>query len=189
MIAAAVLAAGASRRMGQTKQLIEYQGEALAHRTVRMALEAGCEPVVVVLGSDAEAVARALSDLPTELVMNSDWAEGMASSIRTGLNALPKGCTGVLLLTCDQPAVDAGHLRKMILAHGEATHRIIASAYAGVTGVPALFPRASFEALKGLSGDQGARGLLHDPGVLALELPGGELDFDRPGDLPRDSKN
>lgn len=175
MIAAIVLAAGASTRLGEPKQLIVIGGETLLERAVRTAREAVCAPVVVVLGADAEWI-RERCDLGDGLVIvNLDWEEGMASSIRIGVAAV-HGADGVVLMTCDQPAVTAGHLRKLT-----ATGEITASAYAGRRGVPAYFPAAAFPALMRLTGDAGARELLRD--AATVDLAGGELDVDTAVDL------
>jgi CTP:molybdopterin cytidylyltransferase MocA len=175
MIAAIVLAAGASTRLGEPKQLIVIGGETLLERAVRTAREAVCAPVVVVLGADAEWI-RERCDLGDGLVIvNLDWEEGMASSIRIGVAAV-HGADGVVLMTCDQPAVTAGHLRKLT-----ATGEITASAYAGRRGVPAYFPAAASPALMRLTGDAGARELLRD--AATVDLAGGELDVDTAVDL------
>ncbi|HEY0757641.1 MAG TPA: nucleotidyltransferase family protein [Acidisarcina sp.] len=83
-----VLAAGGSRRLGQPKQLLELDGEALLRRTVRIAVEAGCGRVVVVLGAGAEALRLQVAGLPAEVVVNAEWEQGMGGSIRAGLEAL-----------------------------------------------------------------------------------------------------
>lgn len=101
----------------------------------------------------------------------------MASSIRIGVSAA-LGADGVILMTCDQPAVTAEHLCELT-AMGEAT----ASAYAGQRGVPAYFPSAALAKLMQLEGDAGARELLR--GALAIELLAGELDVDTAQDLAR----
>lgn len=177
-IAAIVLAAGASRRMGQPKQIMELNGEALVHRTARIALQAGCKPTLVVLGCEAEAVGAVLSGLPCSKVINTAWEEGMASSIHAGVLAVPQNAAAALLLACDQPAVNAEFIRLMIKEFRLEPNRIVASAYSGTLGIPALFPRRCFEALKALTGDRGARALLEEAEVLSLPLPDGELDVD-----------
>ncbi len=177
-VAAVVLAAGASRRMGLLKQIMQLDGETLVHRAARIALQAGCDPTLVVLGHRAEAVGAALSGLPCTLVSNSDWDEGIASSIRAGIHAVPHAAVAAFLLACDQPAVDADFLRSMIKAHLLEPERIISAAYAGAIGIPALFPRHCFEGLKKLAGDRGARALLEEGDALSLPLLGGEMDID-----------
>lgn len=177
-VAGIILAAGASRRMGRSKQLLELEEETLVHRAARVALDAGCDQVIVVLGCQAEEVGEALSGLPVATVINTLWDEGMASSVRAGTNAVPPDATAALLLTCDQPAVGPAFLAAMMRAHSVEPDRIVAASYAGAVGIPALFPCRCFESLKGLTGDRGARALLEEADVLSLPLPGGEMDID-----------
>ena len=179
--AAVVLAAGASTRLGEPKQLAELAGETLLERAVRAAREAGCAPVVVVLGAlYAEILAYSqLGDVVP--VINDKWRKGMASSIRLGVRALgfvAKDADGVVLMTCDQPAVTAAHLRALMKT-GEAT----ASHYAERNGVPAYLPAAAFAQLMELRGDMGARELLRE--AAEVELAHGELDVDTTEDLAR----
>ena len=174
-IAAVILAAGDSTRLGQPKQLIELAGKTLLERAVCAAEAAGCWPVVVVLGAEARQVLSRCSLDSVAVLVNPWWQEGMASSLRLGVGAVASW-DGVVLMTCDQPAVTAEHLRDLADS-GEVT----ASAYAGRRGVPAYFPRSSFLALEQLTGDSGARDLLK--GAHTIELPGGELDVDTAEDL------
>ncbi len=172
-VAAAILAAGASKRLGQPKQLVELGGELLLERAVRVACEAGCDPVIVVLGANAERI-RQLCPMPgTEVLLNPAHETGMASSIHAAVSSLSAEIGGLLLLTCDQPAVTAHHLCKLRAA-GEA--QPVGSRYVGRIGVPAFFPVAHFGALLRLTGDQGARALL--AAAPAIDLPEGELDID-----------
>ena len=180
-IAAVVLAAGASTRLGEPKQLATLGGETLLERAVRVAREAGCSPVVVVVGAEYVKVLgnSVLGDVVT--VINDKWEEGMASSIRLGVRALgfaAKDADGVLLMTCDQPAVTAKHLRWLM-----ARVEVKASRYAGKNGVPAFFPKKYFGKLMELKGDAGARELLAD--ARYEELENGELDVDTVEDLKR----
>lgn len=174
MTAAVVLAAGPSTRLGEPKQLVMVGRETLLERSVRAAREAGCETVVVVLGAEVERILERCNLTGAVVVVNDAWEEGMASSIRVGVGAVG-GADGVLLMTCDQPAVTAEHLLALMAA-GEVT----ASAYAGRRGVPAYFPAASFPALRALRGDAGARELLREAGTV--DLVGGELDVDTDAD-------
>jgi CTP:molybdopterin cytidylyltransferase MocA len=178
-VAAVVLAAGESKRLGEPKQLVRLGGEALLERAVRVAREAGCSPVVVVLGAAAETMLARCSLGEVRVVVNEDWRKGMGGSVRVGVAALRGlGAAGCVLMTCDQPTVSAEHLRAL-MASGEVT----ASAYAGRSGVPAYFPVGSFPALMELEGDAGARTLL--PGVPVVELAGGEMDVDSARDVVR----
>ncbi len=143
-------------------------------RAVRVAREAGCSPVVVVLGASA-AVIRSQSVLGDAcVVVNDDWVSGMGGSIGVGVGTL-QGVDGCVVMTCDMPTVTAAHLR--LLMGGEVT----ASSYAGRKGVPAYFPVGVFGELMALRGDVGARELL--VGARCVELVGGELDVDTVGDL------
>ena len=173
-IAGVVLAAGASTRLGEAKQLIELSGERLLERAVRVAHVAGLEPVVVVLGYRAGEI-RSGCGLPgAQVVINEAWEEGMGSSVRAGVSAISGNPDGLVLMTCDQPAVDADHLRRLVEAG--AGGLTVGSSYAGKVGVPAFFPAIRFAELMELRGDEGARRLLR--AALSIELPGGELDVD-----------
>ncbi|MDP9051344.1 MAG: nucleotidyltransferase family protein [Acidobacteriota bacterium] len=175
MIAAIVLAAGASTRFGQPKQLAILGNQTLLERAVRTAGEAGCKPVVVVLGAEADTIRERCHLDDAIVVVNDDWAEGMASSIRAGVAAI-EVADGAIVMTCDQPAVTVQHLRALIASGG-----VTASSYAGRSGVPAYFPMEFFPALRNLTGDSGAREILHC--AAAVELENGELDVDTGKDL------
>jgi molybdenum cofactor cytidylyltransferase len=164
--------------LGEPKQLIRLGGENLLEHTVRVCREAGCAPVVVVLGAYADEVRRQSALADSAVVINGDWVEGMGSSVRSGVGELSPEVEGCVIATCDQPAITAEHLHAL-MASGEVT----ASAYAGRHGVPAYFPRAVFGELMKLHGDAGARELLKD--ARALELAGGELDVDTAADKER----
>lgn len=180
-IAAVVLAAGASRRLGSPKQIAALGSEALLERTVRVAGEAGCSPIIVVLGAEAELVSANCSLGDVISVFHEGWEEGMGSSIRLGVQACEaaaKGIAGVVVMTCDQPAVTAEHLRRLMIQP-----EVRASQYAGRKGVPAFFPKQYFDELKELTGDVGARDLLRS--AEGVELENGELDVDTAEDLQR----
>ncbi len=181
MTAALVLAAGASTRLGEPKQLVRLQGETLLERAVRVAGEAGLTPIAVVLGAAAKRVAEE-SDLRSAwVVVHAGWTEGMGSSIRAGMELVQgfQECDGVIVMTSDMPKVTAAHLRHL----SERPEEVVASLYAGRRGVPAYFPRAQFAALLGLRGDAGARELLLE--ARAVELAGGDMDVDTAADLER----
>ena len=188
-VAAIIAAAGASRRLGQPKQLVPVNGEPLLQRAVRSAIEAGAKPVFVVLGAHRQDIQSAIDFGSARVIVNDAWEEGIASSIQAGVKAVETeaaGCSGVLLMTCDQPRVTSGHLRKMIEEFDTRKKVVmIASLYAGTRGTPAIFPRAMFADLLGLRGDKGARGLLAKASLPVVQIPleGGEVDIDRPEDL------
>jgi molybdenum cofactor cytidylyltransferase len=181
-VAAIILAAGTSLRLGTPKQLVRLGAETLLERTVRVAVEAGLSPVYGVVPADLLIEYMPEGMIP---VVNQNAAEGMASSIRAGLRALAANndaVSGAIILACDQPAVTADHLRE--LARGAS--RVVASAYSGRKGVPAYFPTEVFEALLALRGDVGARDLLQN--ASAIPLSSGELDIDTIEDLNRARK-
>jgi molybdenum cofactor cytidylyltransferase len=188
-IGAIILAAGASRRLGRAKQLVEFEGEMLLARAVRLVREAGLLDVVVVLGAEHEAIAAAVDLSGVCMVRNEDWAQGIAGSIHAGLRGLEEAvrdADGVLILTCDQPRLNASHLRALMATYKvQGGLGIAASEYAGGVGVPAIFPRGMFAELYALRGDKGARVLLKETGgvVMRVSFPGGEVDVDTPGDL------
>jgi molybdenum cofactor cytidylyltransferase len=188
-VAAVIIAAGSSSRLGQPKQLLVLNGEALLQRAICNAHEAGASPVIVVLGAHREQIQSEVDFSKAGIVVNRGWEEGMASSIRAGVDELQKApdVPGVLLMLCDQPAVTAEHLGRMISAFRQNPANAIASVYSGKRGIPAIFPREAFPDLLALRGDQGARGLLSAPSrtVTEIALDGGELDIDRPEDLAR----
>jgi molybdenum cofactor cytidylyltransferase len=178
-VAAVVLAAGASTRLGALKQLALLGEETLLERAVRVARAAGCSPVVVVLGAESVEVLGSSELGDVVRVTNDKWQEGMASSIRLGVRTLAfaaKDAEGVVLMTCDQPAVTAEHLRSLMMRV-----EVTASRYAERNGVPAFFPKNFFDRLMRLKGDTGARELL--AAAPSEELAGGELDVDTLEDL------
>lgn len=179
-----ILAAGASRRLGRSKQLLRHEGQPLVRRAAQLAL--GTEPActLVVVGCEADAVHAALGDLPVQRVDCADWQRGMGASLRAGLSMLPEAICGALIVVCDQPLLDAAHLAALLGAWRRQPARAAASYYAGRLGVPALLPRAWFAAL-GAPGDHGARELLAQRAAEVTAVVNERLavDIDRPADL------
>jgi len=177
-IGGVVLAAGLSTRLGRPKQLEMLGGETLVERTVRVASEAGLAPVIAVI-LDGELIPR-LQSLGAIPLFNRRSFDGLATSIHVGVRAaMPHDLDGLVLMTCDQVALTADHLRA--LCH--VTEQTTGSLYAGRVGVPAYFPRASFDALLKLEGDKGARELLR--GVRSFPCEDLALDVDTEADLER----
>jgi molybdenum cofactor cytidylyltransferase len=188
-VAAIVLAAGASRRLGQPKQLLVHRGETLMERAMRLAAEAGALPVLVVLGAGYERLCKTVDAHNAIPVINDRWEHGISTSIHAGLKAMDvsaRDTHGAMILACDQTRLTAHHLRLLLEKFSENGQAgIAASAYAGVVGIPAVFPRAVFPELFALRGDKGARALLSKPScpVVTVDFPGGEVDIDAPPDL------
>ena len=200
-VAGVILAAGASSRLGTPKQLLRYRGETLLHRAVRLALEAGLEPVHVVLGSNAAAVGEALADLRSRVTtaVNNDWQAGMGSSLARGIASLPAATVSgsvpdrgaasdpssgaALVLVTDQPHVSRALLAEIAAAFRTGGAALVASRYAsGALGVPALFARRHFPELTRLTGDRGARALFtrYRGDLVTVAFPDGDLDIDTP---------
>lgn len=190
--AAVILAAGASTRLGQSKQLLCVGEESLLRRTTRLAIDAGCSPVLAVLGFEAEQMRNELSGLSAAGIINPGWQEGMGSSLRFGvasIRALDTQPDAAMVLICDQPRLNALHLRKLLAQHevAQAAGRIAitASVYEGRAGVPAIFSSQLFPGLETCSGDEGARRLIqaNPEKVQGIPWPAGTVDIDRPEDL------
>lgn len=187
MIAAVVLAAGGSTRLGRPKALVRHRGRTLLQRTVDAALASGCSPVLVVLGAAAGEVGETIADRPVERLVHPGWEAGLASSLATGVGALAARpeVRGALLLCCDQPRLSAALLRRMLAAFDGTPGRMVACAYADTIGIPALFERECFKALAALRGERGAKSLLTAAGSrpVLIDWPDGAADVDREEDL------
>lgn len=187
---AVILAAGSSSRMGTPKQVLRFRGESLLRRAVLAALDAGCHPVVVVTGANAELSRRELDGLGVREAFNPHWETGMASSVRTGVEGLldadPEAAAAIFLL-CDQPHVTAETVSDLVAAHRETGRPVVASTYGGSFGVPALFSRPLFAELARLEGGAGAKQVIQRYAAEAffLPFPSGEVDVDTPDDLTR----
>lgn len=184
-IAILILAAGSSSRMGQSKQLLKVEGEPLLVKVVKAALQADGSPVVVVLGANEPAHRQALRHLPVSIVSNPEWAKGMGSSIKVGLQYLisqGSAVDGVLMMVCDQPMVTAAYL-KFVISKFQKAH-IVASQYAHTLGVPALFSKEYFPELLQLKDDEGAKKIIQKNfhAIITLPFPEGAIDLDTPGD-------
>jgi xanthine dehydrogenase accessory factor len=181
---AVVLAAGGARRYGGFKQLLEFRGESLLRRISRVASAALAGRVVVVHGPKPQKCQRELAGLPVRHVVNENWENGMALSLKTGLRALPPDCAAALVLLCDQPLIDADQIHALLEAWRHVPANIAGAAYAGTCGVPAVFPRAFFAELLKLTGDHGAREIIerHAASVTAVPMPEAELDIDTQDD-------
>jgi len=182
-----VLAAGSSSRMGRSKQLLEIEGESLLCRCVKLALTATPENVVVILGANEKPHRDIIEQMPVHIISNYYWKTGMGSSIKTGLNYLVQSdadLDAVLILVCDQPALTAEYLQKLILKFQEKKKAIVASRYSDSSGVPVLFGRSFFSNLLLLNDDHGAKKIVQQfPDQLeTVEFPNGAFDLDTEDD-------
>ncbi|ALW83988.1 hypothetical protein AUC43_02060 [Hymenobacter sedentarius] len=182
-VALLLLAAGASTRMGQSKQLLPYRGSTLLRHAAETAAATGCAPVVLVTGAVHEALVAEVADLPVQVVRNLAWEKGMASSIRAGLAAAaPAQPTAFLVILSDQPLVTPALLRQLIAQQHHTQAPVVAAAYGDTLGVPAVFDRTMLPALQQLKGAQGAGLLIKSlgPAVGRVPFPGGLMDVDTP---------
>jgi molybdenum cofactor cytidylyltransferase len=184
-VAGVILAAGASERLGQPKQLLRYRGETLIHRAARLAHEAALAPLHVVVGYRGGAVGGALGELgdAVAVVPNPDWSQGMGGSLARGIASLPATAEAALVLVTDQPHLSAALLGAILTTYRAGEASLVACRYAGGTvGVPALFARRHFRELTGLSGDRGARALFarHADTLATVSFPAGDTDVDTP---------
>jgi len=186
-VAAIILAAGASSRMGRAKAFLDLGARSLVRHVAEIASSAACRPVVVVVGEEGERVQAELLGLAVRIAHNARWREGLASSIECGLSALPASTDGALLLLCDQPAVSPSLLEEMIETQRTSGKSIVACRYGDVVGAPVLFLRARFPELLALEGDVGARDIVRRAGSDAaiVDFPDGVFDLDTPEDVAR----
>jgi molybdenum cofactor cytidylyltransferase len=184
-IALVLLAAGGSTRMGSPKQLLPYQGRPLIRHAAETAIAAGFDPVMVVLGSQVEPIRAALDGLDVVIVENTEWEEGIGSSIRAGISGAEiMGCDGAILALADQPRVTPEILKRLVEEHEETGRPIIASEYADTVGVPAFFSREYFPKLKGLLPTEGCKAVIlaNLDQSIRISCPEAETDIDTPGD-------
>jgi molybdenum cofactor cytidylyltransferase len=185
-----ILAAGASTRMGQPKQQLKFGDETLLQRAVRTALDTMAASVIVVLGANAHEIQAELQQGSAVISVNPDWQEGMASSIRIGLQQLQKQLPEVenaIFMLCDQPFVSSALLNQLIQTHNEDKGGIIACTYNDTIGAPVLFNKRYFGELMALSGQEGAKHLLlkFSDDVIAVPFDQGGIDIDTPEDYQR----
>jgi molybdenum cofactor cytidylyltransferase len=166
-----VLAAGQSRRMGKTnKLLISVEGKPMAQHAIDAARAAGCTPIVVVTGHAAEDVRSALSH-DVIYVHNPDYADGLSTSLRTGIADLPETCDGVIVALGDMPRVTAAHLKALMNAHERDEGRLICvPTWNGKRGNPVLWDRRFFSDMATLGGDVGAKHLIGSNEDLVVEV-------------------
>lgn len=188
-IGAVVLAAGGSSRMRQPKQLMPIQGTPLILRTVNAVLVSPVWPVVVVLGSSADAVRPLLARLPLQLIDNPQWERGIGTSLRRGVEVLDQfssSLDGVLVTLGDQPFLSPEAIVDLV-SEMAGRNSIAAARYSGIVGAPAVFGRAYFSELLALPAGVGAQGLLraHAKLVTPVDLPEFATDLDTPEDYQR----
>lgn len=186
-VGCAVLAAGCSARLGHPKQLVVFEGETLVRRAVSAACASCCDHVVAVLGAHAPLVEKELAGTRAGVVV-SQWQAGVGASIRAAASwSMGLGHDALLLAVCDQPWLTHEHLDALVYAWVVSpAETSVASAYASVLGVPAVFPRSRYPELLSLEPSRGASALLRGvAGVARVSWPDGAFDVDVAGDVER----
>ena len=187
-IAAIVLAAGRSTRMGAANKLVaDIAGTPMVRHAVEAALGSRARPVTVVVGHQAEAVRAALAGLDVAIVDNPDFATGLASSLKAGIRALASDCAGALVLLGDMPLITPAHLDRLIAAF--APGAIVVPTHRGKRGNPVLWSATHFAQMLQLDGDAGARRLMaaHADQVREIDLATDAIfaDVDTPDALAK----
>ncbi len=182
-----ILAAGASTRMGQPKQLLPYEGGNLLQHTIDTAVGTGFHPVIVVLGAKANEMLPAIENNNIIIAENKQWAKGLGSSVRAGISTLMKhlpAADSVVLMLCDQPFITAALLNQLIETKAATNKYIIATMYRDTVGVPVLFDKSFFRELLQLQGQNGAKKLLlqYPNEVATVPFPEAAVDIDTPED-------
>lgn len=181
------MAAGSSSRLGEPKQLVEFNGQSLLQHTLNCAEKLTFDSKILVLGSKAEEIKTSLELGDFDVIINEEWQEGMASSIRKGIQQSKSDLDHVVILVSDQPMVSAKNLEKLIAKHLENIAEATFSKYNGDLGVPAIFSKKVFSELLNLKGDQGAKKLLYEGKLTfqSVKFEGGNFDVDTKEDVEK----
>jgi molybdenum cofactor cytidylyltransferase len=189
-IAAVVLAAGSSTRMGQNKLLLTLDGETVLRRALRAAAEAGLDPVVVVLGADAARMRAEIADLPCTAVVNADHAQGKGTSLQTGIARVSSVAEvgAAIVMLADMPFVTADMLAAVAARHRATRSPMVVSRYGQVNAPPMLYARALFAELLALPGKACGKEMIrrhrHEADVLTWD-EAALVDIDAPEDYRR----
>lgn len=187
-VAGVVLAAGTSSRMGRNKLLLEVAGQSLLRRAVTTAVDAGLDPVLVVLGHESERARPELKGLLCDVVLNAAFEEGIHSSVRTGIAAVPAGCAAAVVLLADMPLVEPEMVRTLVRRYLDGRPLLVVSDYEGVDAPPILYDRALFAELRVLEGEGCGKRVVkrHSGEAVRIRWPARALtDLDRPEDVER----
>ncbi|MET0556562.1 MAG: nucleotidyltransferase family protein [Vicinamibacteria bacterium] len=169
-VAAIVLAAGSSRRMGTNKLLLSLEGEPLVRRSVRRCLSADFDRVVVVLGHESARVRAALDGLSCEIVENADHARGVGTSIRTGVGLVADAVDAIAMVLADMPYVTTDMLRTVVSWYRATRPPVVVSEYGGVQAPPTLYDRALFARLLAIPDDSGGKAVAQQLAALRVTV-------------------
>ncbi|MCH4552876.1 nucleotidyltransferase family protein [Aestuariibaculum lutulentum] len=183
-IALVILAAGASKRMGNPKQLLPWGDSTLIEHSIKTALKVNGSPVFVVLGANFEILSEQIESYPIEVIYNCDWKQGLGTSISKAVKHITDSnlkFDGILFLLADQPFITTDYLKQMIAHFKPNKAQIIATSYnEGEKGVPVLFDAIYFKELEALNKDIGAKQVLstHESKVEILFSGTKNIDLD-----------
>jgi molybdenum cofactor cytidylyltransferase len=169
-VAAVVLAAGSSRRMGTSRLLLPLDGEPLVRRSVRRCLAAGFDRVVVVLGHQSDRVRAALDGLPCELVENADHARGVGTSIRTGIRFVADAADAAVIVLADMPYVTTDMLRTVTSWYRATRPPIVVSEYGAIQAPPTLYHRTLFARLMAIPDESGGKAIAQHMAALRVTV-------------------
>jgi molybdenum cofactor cytidylyltransferase len=174
--------------MGRNKLLLELAGESVLRRAVGTALDAGLDPVLVVVGHESDRARAELEGLHCEVVLNPSFQEGIHSSLRTGIAAVPAGCAAAVVLLADMPLVDAQMVRTLVQRYRDGRPLLVVSDYEGIDAPPILYDRGLFAELRVLEGEGCGKRVVkrHSSEAVRIRWPSRALtDLDRPEDVER----
>lgn len=160
MLAAVILSGGASRRMGSPKALVEYQGKPFLEHLLSVTRHSAIGVRRVVLGPDADAIAKGIALAPDEIVINHDWEKGQLSSVHAALKTLPPDTAGVLLCPVDHPLISVALVASLIEAFLASRAPVVVPNYRGRRGHPVIFAASVFQELLDAPLEHGARAVV-----------------------------
>ena len=174
MISAILLAAGESRRMGRPKQLLTWRGKTLLQHSLESLINSAADEIILVLGYETNLIRESLPPLPIKIVINPDYKQGMASSLRKGLLAMDPRSEAFLVLLADQPGIGPEIINRVIRDFQRADPRrgIVRPVYRGLRGHPVLIGVRYLQEALQLQGDMGARQILmnHPEDIIEIEV-------------------
>lgn len=185
-VAAVILAAGGSKRMGTPKQLLPFRGQPLLRSVTESVCSSGVAQVIVVVGASAGRVVRALDGMPVEIVVNESWSQGLSTSVHAGLGAVLPSMRAAVMVLADQPMLTCELLETLVARYKETGALVVAPYHRGRRGNPVVFDRALFRELLETRGDEGGRAVIarHSRDIVRVDVdePLASLDIDTPED-------
>jgi len=177
-----ILAAGASERLGQPKQLVQYKGQSLIQRAIQSAESLSPHEILVITGADSQAVQAEVEGTNARCVYNPDWSNGMGTSIAMGAQSVDDQSQGLMILLCDQWRILPEDLQSLVEEWCAVPGRIICSATKDRCGPPVIFPASCLAELSALTGNHGAHSIIdrHRDLVSRVTLENAAFDLDTP---------